>query len=144
MKLSTQKVPRLLHSLPIPTQLWESIAMNLVSPFPESNRHNYLWVDICCLMSIVHLVPIYTTTTASKLTWLYMWEIVHLHGLAVSIISDWDSKFTSKFWKETHRLLGTKLLMSTSFYLQTDSTLKCTIQLIAQILRVIVCPDQQD
>ena len=67
-----------------------------------------------------------------------------LHGLAVSIISDWDLKFTSKFWKETHRLLGMKLLISTSFYLQTDSTLECTIQLIAQILRVIVCPDQQD
>ena len=43
-----------------------------------------------------------------------------------------------------HRLLGTKLLMSTSFHLQTDSLLEHTIQSIAQILRAMVHPDQQD
>ena len=43
-----------------------------------------------------------------------------LHGLPTSIISDRDPKFTSKWWHELHRLLGTKLLMSTSFHLQMD------------------------
>ena len=144
MKSSTQKMPGLLHSLPIPTRPWESIAMDFVGPYPESDGHNYLWVVICCLTSMVHLVPIRTTTTASDLMQLYVQEIVCLHGLAVSIVSDRDLKFTSKFWKETHRLLGTKLLMSTSFHPQTDSALERAIQLIAQILRAMVCPDQQD
>lgn len=47
--------------------------------------------------SIVHLVPIHTTMTASKLTWQYIWEIVRLHRLLEMIVSNQDSKFMSKF-----------------------------------------------
>ena len=67
-KSSTQRVPRLLHSLPVPTCPWQSIAMDFVGPFPKSNDYDYLWVIICHLTSMVHLVPIQTTTTASELT----------------------------------------------------------------------------
>jgi hypothetical protein len=108
--------------------------MDFVGPFPESNGYDYLWVVLCQLTSIVHLVPIHTTMTASKLAWQYIWEIVRLHGLLETIVSDWDSKFTSKFWHKTHKLLGTKLLMSTSFHPQTDGASECTIQSVAQIL----------
>ena len=43
---------------------------------------------------------------------LYVWEIVRLHRLPNTIVSDWDTKFTSMFWREVHRMLGVKLLMS--------------------------------
>ena len=137
-KSSTQRVPGLLHSLPIPARPWESIAMDFVGPFPESGDCDYLWVVICRLTSMVHLVPIRTTTTASELARLYVREIVCLHGLAGTIVSDRDSKFTSKFWRETHRLLGTKLLMSTSFHPQTDGVSERAICSVAQILRAMV------
>jgi hypothetical protein len=133
-KSSMQQVLGLLHSLPILSQPWSSIAMDFVGPFPESNSYNYLWVVICCLTSIVHLVPVQMTTTASELTWLYICKIVRLYRLAESIVSDRDSKFMSKFWHETHKLLGMKLLMSTSFHLQTDGVSEHEICLIAQIL----------
>ena len=115
-----------------------------VGPFPKSNDYDYLWVVICHLTSMVHLVPIQKTTMASELAWTYVREIVHLHGLPITIISDRDSKFMSKFWHETHKLLGTKLLMSTSFHPQTDGASKHAIRSIAQILRATVCPDQSD
>ncbi len=118
--------------------------MNFVGPFPESDNYNYLWVVICRLTLMVHLVPICTTTKASDLTWLYVHEIIHLHGLLETIVSDRDSKFTSRFWCDTHKLLGTKLLMSTSFHPQTDGASECAIRSIAQILRVMVHPDQKD
>jgi len=143
-KSSTQRVPGLLHSLPIPARPWELIAMDFVSPFPESGDCNYLWVVICRLTSMVHLVPICTTTTTSELAWLYVCKIVHLHRLAGTIVLDRDSKFTSKFWCETHRLLGTKLLMSTSFHPQTDGASEQAICSVAQILRAMVQLDQQD
>ena len=143
-KSSTQKVPGLLHSLPIPTRPWSSIAMDFVGPFPESHGHDYLWVVICRLTSMVHLVPVRTTTTASELAWLYIREIVRLHRLAETIVSNRDSKFTSKFWCKTHKLLGTKLLMSMSFHPQTDGASECTIRSVAQILRTMVRPDQRD
>ena len=83
---------------------------------------------------MVYLVPIHTTTTASKLAQLYIHKIVCLHGLARTIVLDRDSKFMSKFWHETHRLLGMKLLMSMSFHPQTDGVLEQAIHSVAQIL----------
>jgi hypothetical protein len=78
MKASTMRVPGLLHCLPIPTRPWGSIAMDFVGLFPESNGYNYLWVVICHLTSMVHLVPLRTTTTVRKLASLYIHKIVQL------------------------------------------------------------------
>ena len=87
--------------------------MDFIGPFPRSKGFDYLWVVICRLTSMVHMVPVNTTTKASELASLYVKEVVRLHSLPDSIVSDRDSKFTSMFWRETHRILGTKLLMST-------------------------------
>ena len=118
--------------------------MDFVGPFPESHGYNYLWVVLCRLTSMTHLVPITTRTKASELAWLYFREIVRLHGLPESIVSDRDSKFTSKFWREVHRLLGTRLLMSTAFHPQTDGASERAIQSVSQVLRSMVGPKQQD
>jgi hypothetical protein len=61
-----------------------------------------------------------------------------------SIVSDRDSKFTARFWRKLHRALGMKLLMSTSFHLQTDSHLERVIRSIGQILCSVVSPDQNN
>ncbi len=141
-KPSTQKPTGLLHSLPVPREPWESIGMDFVGPFPPSRGSDYLWVIICRLTSMVHLVPINTTTRASDLATLFIREVVRLHGLPKSIVSDRDSKFTSTFWQETHRVLGIKLLMSTSFHPQTDGASERCIRNVNQILRTLVNPDQ--
>ena len=69
--------------------------MDFLGPFPRSQEFDYLWVVICRLTSLVHLVPITTTIRASDLAWLYVKDVVRLHGLPDSIVSDRDSKFTS-------------------------------------------------
>ena len=69
---------------------------------------------------MVHLVPVNTTVKASEVSTMYIKEIVRLHGLPDSIVFDRDTKFTSKFWRETHRILGTKLMMFMVFHPQTD------------------------
>ena len=69
---------------------------------------------------MVHLVPVNMMIKASELSSIYIKEVVHLHGLPDSIVSDRDSKFMTRFWRETHRILGTKLMMSTAFHPQTD------------------------
>ena len=143
-KTSTKRPVGLLHPLPIPNRPWGSIGMDFMGPFPESEGYDYLWVVICRLTSQVHLVPVKTTIKASELAWTYVKEVVRLHGLPDSIVSDRDSKFTSKFWRETHRLLGTKLLMSTAFHPQTDGVTERANRSIAQILRTMIQPDQRD
>ncbi|GJE94878.1 hypothetical protein PsYK624_110540 [Phanerochaete sordida] len=144
VKPSTQMPAGLLHSLPVPTRPWGSIAMDFLGPFPESGGFNYLWVVLCRLTSLVHLLPVRTTVSAVELAWLFVRDIVRLHGLPNSIVSDRDSKFTSKFWREVHRLLGTRLLMSTVFHPQTDSATERANRSISQVLRAMVTPDQTD
>lgn len=123
-KGSMQLPPGKLHTLPVLTKPWESIGMDFVGPFPEvevdGRKLNYLWVVVCRMTSMVHLIPVHTKMTASQLSGIYMREVVRLHGLPKSIVSDRDPKFTSKWWRELHRMLGAKLLMSTSFHPQTD------------------------
>ena len=143
-KSNTQPPRGLLHSMPTPTRPWGSIGMDFVGPFPPSHGFNYLWVVICRLTSMVHLTPIKTTTKASELAWIFVREVVRLHGLPDSIVSDRDSKFTSKFWTEVHRVLGVKLLMSTSFHPQTDGASERAIKTVGQVLRAAVEPDQRN
>jgi hypothetical protein len=143
-KTSTQLTPGLLHPLPIPTRPWQSIAMDFVGPFPQSEGHDYLWVVTCRMTLLTHLIPVVTTIKASELAWLYVKEIVRLHGIAESIVSDRDPKFTATFWKEVQRLLGTRLLMSTAFHPQTDGATERANRSIIQILRSLIRPDQKD
>ena len=75
---------------------------------------------------------------------MYLKEVVRLHGLPESIVTDCDSKFTSIFWSELQQLIGTKLLMSTSFHPQTDGATERANRSIGQILRTVVANDQWD
>ena len=109
-----------------------------------SNGHNYMWVVLCQLMSMVHLIPVEITIRASQLTGLYVQEIVQLHRLPDTIVSDRDTKFTSIFWQEVHQMLGAKLLMSTAFHPQTDRASGCAICTTTQILHAMVQPNQCD
>ena len=104
--------------MPIPTRPWESVGMDFVGPFPEGDGFDYLWVIICRLTNLCHLTPISVLTTTVDLAWYYIRDIVHLHRMPKSIVSDCDFKFTARFWRELHRTMGMKLLMSTSFLRQ--------------------------
>jgi hypothetical protein len=77
-----------LHPLPIALRPWDSIGMDFVGPFPEVDRYNYLWVVICRMLSMVHLIPVNMATMASQLSTIYMRKVMRLHGLPSSIISD--------------------------------------------------------
>src|SRR6202051_1041353 len=112
--------------------------------FPLSDNIAYIWVVLCRLTSLVHLIPLRTMTTAAQLAPLFMSHIVRLHGLPDTIVSDRDPKFTSQFWTETHRLLGIKLARSTAFHPQTNGASERMIRKVSQVMRAMVKPDQLD
>ncbi|GJZ78071.1 putative reverse transcriptase domain-containing protein [Tanacetum coccineum] len=72
------------------------------------------------------------------LTRLYIKEIVSRHGVPISIISDRDSHFTSRFWQSMQNALGTQLDMSTTYHPETDGQSERTIQTLKDILRACV------
>lgn len=143
-KTSPQPPAGWLHSMPIPLFPWQSAGMDFLGPFPDANGYNYIWVVLCRLTSMVHLIPCRVTDTATDHAYVYIREVIRLHGVPETIVSDRDSKFTSRFWQEVQRLLGTQLLMSTAFHPQTDGASERAIRNVGQILRSIVQPDQSD
>ncbi|KAL0543848.1 hypothetical protein IC582_018953 [Cucumis melo] len=76
-----------------------------------------------------------STYTASNGAELYMSEIVRLHGVPVSIVSDRDARFTSKFWKGLQTAMGTRLDFSTAFHPQTDGQTERLNQVLEDMLR---------
>jgi Integrase zinc binding domain len=143
-KTSTQLPKGLLHSLPTPDRPWQLIGIDFMAPLPKSNDCDYLMVVIDRLTSQVHLVPTTTMVTAKGIAWLFLKEIVRLHGVPDSIVSDRDSKFTSIFWCELQRLMGTKLLMATAFHPQMDGATERANRSISHVLRSVVRDDQKD
>ncbi|GJY96414.1 putative reverse transcriptase domain-containing protein [Tanacetum coccineum] len=73
-----------------------------------------------------------------RLARLYLNEIVARYGVPISIISNCDSRFTSRFWQSMQEALGTRLDMSTTYYPQTDGQSERTIQTLEDILRACV------
>ncbi|GJS28824.1 putative reverse transcriptase domain-containing protein [Tanacetum coccineum] len=71
-------------------------------------------------------------------TWLYIKEIVSRHRVPISIISDRDSHFTSRFWQSMQNALGTQLDMSTTYPPETDGQSERTIQTLEDMLRACV------
>ena len=65
---------------------------------------------------------------------MYILEIIRLHGVSVSIISDKDPRFTTHFWKSFQKAMGTQLTMSTTFHPHTNGPSKMTIQVLEDML----------
>ena len=61
-----------------------------------------------------------TQVTTREVAWIFLKEVVRLHGVPESIVLDHNTEFTSTFWHELHKPMGTKLLMSTVFHPQMD------------------------
>ncbi|GJX35745.1 putative reverse transcriptase domain-containing protein [Tanacetum coccineum] len=79
-----------------------------------------------------------STDSMETLTRLYIKEIVSRHGVPISIISDRDSHFTSRFWQSLQNALGTQLDMSTAYHPETDGQSERTIQTLEDMLRACV------
>ena len=87
----------------IPEWKWERIAMEFVVGLPKTLGKCYsIWVIVDRLIKSAHLIPFKVTYNAEKLAKLYISEIVRLHGVPLSIISDRGTQFTSMFWRTLH------------------------------------------
>nr|GEX60768.1 putative reverse transcriptase domain-containing protein [Tanacetum cinerariifolium] len=139
VKAECQKPSRLLIQPEIPTWKWERITMDFVSKLPKtSNVHDIIWVIVDRLTKSAHFIPTRATDSMETLTRLYIKEIVSRHGVPISIISDRDSHFTSKFWQSLQDALGTQLDMSTTYHPETDGQSERTIQTLEDMLRAII------
>ena len=98
VKIEHQKPAGTLQPLEIPEWKWESISMDFVMGLSRaSSRYDAIWVIVDRLTKFAHFLPIRASYTLEKLAQLYIQEIVRLHGIPSTIISDRNPRFTSRF-----------------------------------------------
>ncbi|GJW15316.1 hypothetical protein Tco_0019449 [Tanacetum coccineum] len=103
-----------------------------------SSGHDTIWVIVDRLTKSTHFLPMRGDYKMERLARLYLNEIVARHGVLISIISNRDSRFISRFWQSMQEALGTRLDMSTAHHPQTDGQSERTIQTLEDMLRVCV------
>ena len=136
IKIEHQRPGGELQPLPIPSWKWDDITMDFVTALPRTSQgHDMVWVVVDRLTKSAHFIPLKTGCTMEKLAQVYVDEIVRLHGVPLTIVSDRDSRFVSRFWRSLHEALGTKLQFSTAFHPQTDGQSERTIQTLEDMLR---------
>ena len=110
--------------------------MDFVYGFPlTQKKHDLVWVIVDRLIKPAHFLPVRLDNSMDRLAELYVNEIVRLHGIPLSIVSDHNPQFTSRFWKELQSALGTRLNFSTTFHPQTNELSERVIQVLEDMLR---------
>ncbi|GKE87265.1 putative reverse transcriptase domain-containing protein [Tanacetum coccineum] len=139
VKAECQKPSGLLIQPEIPTWKWERITTDFITKLPKtSNGHDTIWVIVGRLTKSAYFIPTRATDSMETLTRLYIKEIVLRHGVPISIISDHDSHFTSRFWQSLQNALGTQLDISTAYHPETDRQSEKSIQTLEDMLRACV------
>jgi hypothetical protein len=113
--------------------------MDFITKLPRTPRgFDTIWVIVDRLTKSAHFIPIRETDGAEELSKIYLDVIVKLHGTPIGIISDRDSRFTSRVWQTLQKSLGTKVNLSTAYHPQTDGQSERTIQTLEDMLRACV------
>ncbi|GJS37314.1 putative reverse transcriptase domain-containing protein [Tanacetum coccineum] len=113
--------------------------MDFITKLPKmKNCHDTIWVIVDRLTKSAHFLAIREDYSTERLARFYIDEIVARHGVPLSIISDRDGRFTSRFWQTLQKALGTRLDMSTAYHPQTDRQSERTIQTLEDMLRACV------
>nr|GFC61846.1 reverse transcriptase domain-containing protein [Tanacetum cinerariifolium] len=121
VKAEHLKPSGLLQQPKIPEWKWENVTMDFVTELPRTpSGYDSIWVIVDRLTKSTHVLPKKKTDSIEKLAELYLKEIVCKHGVPVSVISDRDSFFTSRFWVSFQKALGTQLDLNAAYHPKTD------------------------
>ncbi|KAI3815282.1 hypothetical protein L1987_14944 [Smallanthus sonchifolius] len=120
VKAEHQKPSGYLQQPEIREWKWDQISMDFITKLPRtSHGHDAIWVIVDRLTKSAHFLPIREDYKMEKLARIYINEIVVRHGILLSIISDRDSMFTSRFWQSLQKALGNRIDLRT-YHPQTD------------------------
>jgi hypothetical protein len=121
--------------LPVPSVVWADIGLDFVEALPSVHGKTVLLTVVDRFSKYCHFIPLAHPYTAESVAQEFFTDIVRLHGVPQSIVSDPDPVFTSAFWRELMRLMGMQLLMPSAFHPQTDGQTEAANRVIVMYLR---------
>jgi hypothetical protein len=123
-----------LHLLPIADRLWQHLSVDFKSFLKDRCGFDTIAVFVDRFGKRPISIPCYCTIDAQELAHIYIIHVYKYYRPATTIVSDRGPQFVSAFWDEFNRILGTKIKLSTAFYLQTDRQTENANQYIDQRL----------
>jgi len=135
-KTSSRAPPGFLAPLPIPEAPWEHWSLDLIGPLPQSkSKKNAILVVVDRLTKMKHFIATKMESTAMDIADHILKDVIRLHGLPISIVSDRDPRFTAKAWKEFWDSLNVRLDFSTAYRPQTDGQTERENRTLESVLR---------
>ena len=137
-----------LDPLPQPSRPWKEISMDFITQLPVSNvgteEYNAILTVVDRYTKMAIFLPVQDTIDAAEMAELLHKEVELRYGCPSGIVSDRDSRITSKFWAEICHYSFIKRRMSTAFYPQTDGQTEILNRIIEGYLRAFTSLEQMD
>jgi hypothetical protein len=113
--------------------------MDFIVGLPNTSRHHdSIWVIVDRLTKTAHFLPVHTTHRTEKYAEIYVDQIIRLHGIPRTIVSDRGASFVARFWEQLQESLGTHVIRSSAYHPQTDGQIERVNQILEDMLRACV------
>jgi transposase InsO family protein len=103
-----------------------------------ARKKDSIWVIVDRMTKTAHSIAVHTTYSVQDYKKLYIDQIVILHGIPKTIVSDRGTQFVAHFWEQLHESLGTNLIRSSSYHPQTDGQTERVNQIVEDMLRASI------
>jgi hypothetical protein len=118
---------------------WDVVSMEFLLGLPRTQIGNdYIYVVVDIFSKMAHFITCTKTIDATNISNLFFREVVRLHGLPKSIVSDRDTRFVGHFWRTLWNNLGTNLNFSSAYHPQIDGKTEVVNKILGNILRSFV------
>lgn len=124
----------LLQPIPVPSMVFEDIAMDFIICLPSSTVKSTIMTVVDRLSKYRHFIALPSIFSAQSVTEAFVVGIIRLRGPPRSIVTDRDPRFLHTFWQELHHLQGITLAMSTAYHPQTDGQSEALNKCVEQYL----------
>jgi hypothetical protein len=109
--------------------------MDFIVGLPNTCRHHdSIWVIVDRLTKTTHFLPVHTTHRAERYAEIYIDQIVRLHRIQRTIVSDRGAPFVARFLEQLQESLGTHVIRSLAYHPQTDDQTERVNQILEDML----------
>jgi hypothetical protein len=128
----------LMLPLLLPQGVWTDVALDFVEALPCVGGKSVILTVVDRFSKYCHFIPLAHPYSDESVAQAFFADIVHLHGVPQSMVSDRDPIFTSTFWQKLMQLMGTKLHMMTAFHPQSDGQSEAANRVVITYLRCLI------